>query len=91
MADLLENPPSRSDAAVPAAAIPQVLDGVVYLPAEQSIEPDSPEFEALLRKNLPPEIVPDVLTNWRGISARTTRLQWFGAILFLLASAAFLY
>lgn len=95
MAGLLENPPSRSEAAVPAAvpvsALPQVSDGMVYLPVGQSVEPDSPEFEALLRKNIPPEILPDVLTNWRGVSARTSRLQWLGALLFLLASSAFLY
>ena len=78
-------------AAVPESAVPRVMDGAVYLPAGRPVEPDSPEFEALLRKNLPPEIVPDVLTNWRGVSARTTRLQWLGAVLFLLASAAFLY
>ena len=95
MAGLLDNPPSRSNAAispaVPDSAFPQVLDGAVYLPVGKSIQPDSPEFEALLRTNLPAEMVPDVLTNWRGVSARTTRLQWFGAILSLLASAAFLY
>ncbi len=95
MADLLDNPLSRKEtsmpAAVPAAAVPRVMDGAVYLPVGRPVEPDSPEFEALLRKNLPPEIVPDVLTNWRGVSVRTSRLQWLGALLFLLASAAFLY
>ena len=95
MPGLLENPPSRNEAAdppaVPLAALPRVSDGMVYLPVGKTIEPDSPEFEALLRKNLPPEMVPDVLTNWRGVSARTSRLQCFGAILFLIASAAFLY
>ena len=95
MPDLLENPPSRSEtsipAAVPVSALPQVSDGMVYLPSGQSVEPDSPEFEALLRKNLPPEILPDVLTNWRGVSAPTSRLRLFAAILFLLASAASLY
>jgi len=78
-------------AAVPESVLPRVMDGAVYLPVGRPVEPESPEFEALLRKNLPPEIVPDVLTNWRGVSARTSRLQWLGAVLVLLASAAFLY
>ena len=95
MADLLENPPTRSETSIPAAvpesAVPKVMEGAVYLPVGHPVEPESPEFEVLLRNNLPPEIVPDVLTNWRGVSARTTRLQWLGAVLFLLASAAFLY
>lgn len=95
MADLLDNPLSRREtstpAAVPESAVPRVMDGAVYLPIGRPVEPESPEFEALLRKNLPPEIVPDVLTNWRGVSARTSRLQWLGAVLVLLASAAFLY
>ena len=95
MAGMLENPPSRSGAAipeaVPASALPRVTDGTVYLPAGQTVAPESPEFEVLLRKNLPPEILPDVLTNWRGVSARTSRLRLFAAILFLLASAALLY
>ena len=95
MADLLDNSPSRREpsmpAAVPESAVPRVMDGAVYLPLGKPVEPESPEFEVLLRKNLPPEIVPDVLTNWRGVSARTSRLQWLGAILVLLSSAAFLY
>ena len=95
MADLLDNPLSRREismpAAVPESAVPKVMDGAVYLPVGRLVEPGSPDFEALLRKNLPPEVVPDVLTNWRGVSARTSRLQWLGAVLFLLASAAFLY
>ena len=95
MADMLENPPARKEYAdteiVPDSALPQVTDGAVYLPAGRPIEPESPEFEALLRKSLPSEILPDVLSNWRGVSARTSRLQLFAAILFLLASAAFLY
>ena len=76
-------------AAVPESAVPRVMDGAVYLPAGRPVEPESPEFEALLRKNLPPEIVPDVLTNWRGVSARTSRLQWLGAGLVLVASGRF--
>ena len=80
MADLMENPLSRRESAVPEAvpssALPQVTDGVVYLPAGRPVEPESMEFEALLRKNLPPEILPDVMTNWRGISARTNCLQY---------------
>ena len=95
MADLLENPPSRSGSAVPeavpASALPRVADGIVYLPAGQPVEPESPEFEVLLRKNLPQEILPDVLSNWRGVSARTSRLRLFAAVLFLLASGAFFY
>ena len=95
MADLLENPPSRRVSAdleaVPASALPQVTNGAVYLPVGRPIEPESPEFEAMLRKRLPAEILPDVLSNWRGISSRASRLQLFAAIFFLLASAAFLY
>ena len=95
MGDMLKNSPSRSGSAfpeaVPASALPRVTDGIVYLPSGQPVEPESPEFEVLLRKNLPQEILPDVLTNWRGVSARTSRLRLFAAILFLLASAALLY
>lgn len=95
MPELMGNPPSVKEnavpEAVPASALPQVTDGAVYLPAGEPVEPESPEFEVLLRKNLPQEILPDVLTNWRGVSARTSRLRLFAAILFLLASAAFLY
>lgn len=95
MAGLLENPPIRSESSVsdgvPPSALPRVMDGTVYLPPGHPVEPDGPEFEALLRKNLPPEIAPEVVTNWRGVSARTSRMQWLGAVLFLLASAIFLY
>ena len=95
MADLMENPPSRREAAapevVPSSALPQVTDGIVYLPAGQPVKPDSTEFESLLRKNLPPEILPDVMTNWRGISARTNCLQLLAAVFALLASAVSLY
>lgn len=95
MAGLLENPPSERRSSlpdvVPGAALPRVEDGIVYLPSGHPVDPESSEFESLLRKNLPPEILPDVLTNWRGVSAGTSRLQWFAAVLFLLASAASLY
>lgn len=76
---------------VPDSVLPQVRDGAVYLPSGHPVEPGSPEFEAVLRKTLPPEMLPDVLTNWRGLSSRITRLQWLAAFLFLLASAALLY
>lgn len=95
MSDILENPPSLHGPAVPEsippAAVPKVFDGAVYLPQGHSVDPGSEEFELLIRKNLPPEIVPDVLTNWRGVSMRTTRLQWFAALLLLAAVAVFLY
>jgi len=68
-----------------------VVDGVVYLPEGRTVEVESGEFDQLLRKNLPQEIVPDVLAQWKGSAGRITRLQWLGTLLALLAACAFLY
>ena len=94
--DVMDNTPVPADhsAAVPStvsSALPQVLDDAVYLPAGRQIAAESEEFDSLLRRHLPAEILPDVLTNWRGVSARTSRLRLFAAVLFLLVSAALLY
>ena len=93
---MMDHPPVSVEPPLPdrpngSDGVPQVLDGVVYLPAGHSVEPESPEFESLLRKNLPAEILPDVLTNWRGVSARTTRLQWIVSVICLLAAFGLLY
>ncbi|MBQ9338323.1 MAG: hypothetical protein IJS14_13615 [Lentisphaeria bacterium] len=95
MADLLENPPEKRGSALPEnappSAVPQVIDGAVYLPKGKPVAPDSREFDDMLRKNLPSEIVPDVLTNWRGISSRTRWLQHAAALLVLAVFAVLLF
>ena len=69
----------------------RVMDGAVYLPEGKLIASGSPAFEQILNRNLPSEIAPDVLAQWRGVSGRTTRLQRLGTLLALLGAAVFLY
>ena len=78
-----------SEGAFPAMV--KVLDGAVYLPEGRPLAADSPEFELLLRKYLPPEIAPDIVAQWRGESGKTTRLQWLVSWFLLFAAAGFLY
>ncbi|MBO4632150.1 MAG: hypothetical protein J5858_09530 [Lentisphaeria bacterium] len=68
-----------------------VMEGVVYLPEGRTVAVESSEFDQLLRKNLPPEIAPDVVSQWKGGAGRITRFQWLGTILVLLSAGAFLY
>ena len=66
-------------------------DCFIALPTGRMVASDSPEFEQILRKNLPPEIAPDVLMQWHGIASGTTRLQWIVSLLLLGVTIFFLY
>ncbi len=95
MADRLENPPAAGNPQFPekrlSAAVPRMLDDAVYLPESSRIDPAGPEFEQLLRQNLPAEAAPDVIAQWKGLSRRPTRLQWVAAVIFLLAAGFLLW
>jgi len=94
MSDLLENPPSRSDlpvSTVPDSALPQVIDGAVYLPVGHPVAADSEEFDQLLRRHLPPDISTDVMGQLHGISRQASRLQWIVSLVCLLAAFTLLY
>ena len=95
MADLLDNPPSQTGSAVPEAvppsARPQVMDGVVYLPAGRPVKPESEDFDQLLQQHLPPDIVADVIGQWHGVSRHASRLQWIVSLVCLLAAFGLLY
>lgn len=94
MSDLLEKKTSRSDlpvSTVPDTALPQVLDGAVYLPAGHPVATESEEFDQLLRQHLPQDIAADVMGQWHGVSPRASRLQWIVSLVCLLAAFALLY
>ena len=94
MSDLLENPPSRRDlrvSTVPDSALPQVIDGAVYLPVGHPVAADSEEFDQLLRQHLPPDISTDVMGQLHGISRQASRLQWIVSLVCLLAAFGLLY
>jgi|GEM_PF-3464822 len=95
MADRQENPLSRQEFPLSDttqhSTVPRTLDDAVYLPESRRIDPAGPEFEQLLQQNLPAEIAPDVMARWRGLTRRPTRLQWFGAVFFLLAAGVLLW
>ena len=96
MNKMTEHPPVSVEHPLPgrpaaSAGVPQMPDGTVYLPVGHPVAAESEEFDSLLRKHLPPEIAADVMGQWRGVSRRSTRLQWTVSIICLLAAFGLLY